>query len=127
MFVAQPGVESATGALALLLERRGIEPADLFELRTAVELSILELAVKRLTDECVDALRDTLEHELRALEEALGEVGHDVHVQLARMVDNPVFELLSLVLIRLSACTRRKPPAPPRSIPRTCTRRTLPL
>lgn len=102
LFVAQPGVESATGALALLLERRGIEPSHLFELRTAVELAILELVVKRLTDERVDALRHALEIEERAPEEEIAVVGHDVHVELAGMVDNPVFELLSLVLIRLT-------------------------
>jgi DNA-binding FadR family transcriptional regulator len=102
LFVAQPGVDSATGALALLLERRGIGPNDLFELRTAVELVIVDLAVKRLTDERADALRAAVELEQRAPDEEVSVVGHDLHAELAGMVDNPVFELLSLVLVRLT-------------------------
>jgi DNA-binding FadR family transcriptional regulator len=110
LFVARPGVDAAAGALALLLERRGIEPGDLFEVRTAVELVILDLAVKRLSPERAASLREALEHEVAAPEEAIPEVGHDVHVQLAGMVDNPVFELLSLVLIRLTRLHQAQAP-----------------
>lgn len=102
LFVVQPGVESAADALALLLERRGIRPGDLFELRTAVELAIVELAVKRMTDDDVVALRRVLDLEQEAPEEEIPDVGHDVHAELAGMVDNPVLELLALVLIRLT-------------------------
>ena len=102
LFVAQPGVESATDALALLLERRGIQPAHLFELRTAVELAIVELAVKRLTDDDADTLRRAIDAEQHAGEDDLPVVGHDVHGVLAGLVENPVLELVSLVLIRLT-------------------------
>jgi DNA-binding FadR family transcriptional regulator len=110
LFVAQPGVDSATGALALLLERRGIEPGDLFELRMALELTIVDLAVQRLTDDRAAALRHAVELEANAPEDVIGEVGHDVHIELAAMVDNPVFELLSLVLIRLTRMHQAQAP-----------------
>jgi len=117
LFVAQPGVGSATEALALLLERRGIQPAHLFELRTAVELAIVDLAVKRLSDDGADGLRLAVDSERDAAEDDLPVVGHDVHVLLAAMVENPVLELLSLVLIRLTRM--HQAPAPgAASVPR---------
>jgi DNA-binding FadR family transcriptional regulator len=102
LFVAEPGVESVTAALALLLGRKGILPAHLFELRLAVELNVVDLAVKRLTDERAAQLRQALEVERTIPPEDFNVVGHDVHAVLAGMVDNPVFELLTLVLIRLT-------------------------
>jgi DNA-binding FadR family transcriptional regulator len=102
LFVAQPGVDSATEALALLLERRGIKPDDLFEPRIALELAIVELAIARLTDEDIAALHAVLAAEEQAPSEAVPFVGHDIHAVLAAIVGNPVIELLSLVLIRLT-------------------------
>jgi DNA-binding FadR family transcriptional regulator len=102
LFVTRPGTSSAAGALALLLERRGIRPADLFELRVAVELTILELAVKRLDDRRAATLQRALDDERRASVDEYPDVGHDLHGVLAGLVDNPVLELLSLVLIRLT-------------------------
>jgi DNA-binding FadR family transcriptional regulator len=110
LFVARPGVESATGAIALLLERRGIRPEDLFELRGAVELAIVELAVKRLDDRRVELLQQALEQEQAASAQEFYTVGHDLHAVLASIVDNPVLELLSLVLVRLTRLHAHAPP-----------------
>jgi DNA-binding FadR family transcriptional regulator len=102
LFVAEPGVEAVTEAVALQVDRLGMQPSHLFELRTAVELAIVELAVKRLTDDAADTLRRAVECEQHAGEDDLPVVGHDVHGVLAGLVDNPVLELVSLVLIRLT-------------------------
>ncbi len=75
-----------------------------------MELAIVELAVKRLTDERAEALRAAVESERRAPDQEVPIVGHDLHAQLAGMVDNPVFELLSLVLIRLTRMHQGRPP-----------------
>jgi DNA-binding FadR family transcriptional regulator len=116
LFVAQPGVESATEALALLLERRGIKPDDLFEPRTALELAIVDLAITRLTDDDVAALHRAIAVEEQAPSEAVPTVGHDIHAVLAAIVGNPVIELLSLVLICLTRMHQQVIPGakPPR-------------
>jgi len=110
LFVVQPGVESATEAIALLLERRGIRPSDLFELRIAVELAIIDLAVKRLDEPRVALLDQALAAERLASAEDFSSVGHDLHAVLASIADNPVFELIALVLIRLTRSHQAAPP-----------------
>jgi len=110
LFVLQPGIESACDAIALLLERRGIRPSDLFELRRAVELAIVDLAVKRLDEDRSGLLLEALAEERLASEEEFPAVGHDLHVVLAGIVDNPVLELISLVLIRLTWLHQAAPP-----------------
>jgi DNA-binding FadR family transcriptional regulator len=102
LFVVEPGVESATGTLALLLERKGITPADLLELRVAVETRVVELAVERLDDEQVEVLRDTMLAEREIDPDEYAAMGHDLHAVLGNLAANPVLELLSLVLIRLT-------------------------
>jgi DNA-binding FadR family transcriptional regulator len=102
LFVVEPGIDSAANAIALLLERRGITPVDLFELRTEVELAIVDLAVKRLDRLGIAKLQEAIEYEGQVSYEEYRTVGHDLHGVLASIVDNPVFELLALVLIRLT-------------------------
>ncbi len=102
LFVVEPGVEVVIGALALLMERRGIRPADLLELRKAVEDTIIELAIKRLDEERAKGLQLALDAERSAEREDFALVAHDLHGVLAGSVDNPVLELVSLVLVRLT-------------------------
>jgi DNA-binding FadR family transcriptional regulator len=108
LFVVKPGVESAAEAIALLLECRGIEGRDLFEVRMAIELRIVELAVKRLNGSGAARLRQALVDESGASREDFATVGHDLHAVVASLVGNPVFELLTLVLIRLTRFHQRQ-------------------
>jgi DNA-binding FadR family transcriptional regulator len=117
LFVAEPGAESVAAALALLLERRGIQPGHLFELRLVVELTVVDLAIKRLDDDRAAKLRLALDAERDAATSGSSlefvAVGHDVHGVLAGMVDNPVFELMALVLIQLTRLHQAVPADPP--------------
>jgi len=113
LFVVSPGLESVIGALALFLERRGIGAADLLELRIAVELNVVALAVKSLDDAQAARLREEVAAERSAPVEEIADVGHDLHAVLAGMVGNPVFELLSRVLVEL---TRMRQDPSPRSM-----------
>ena len=102
LFVARPGVAATTEAVALHLHRLSITPAQLFEVRAAIEIAVLERGVQRLGAEDEAALRRALEAERAATPEELRELAHGVHAILANASGNRVLELLALVLLRLT-------------------------
>src|SRR3546814_9258321 len=71
LFVSEPGVAATTEAVALHLHRLAITPAQLFEVRTAVELAVLERGVERLEDDDVAELERALEAEQAATTDEL--------------------------------------------------------
>jgi DNA-binding FadR family transcriptional regulator len=102
LFVAEPGIEAVTDAVALHVDRRGIRPRDLFEVRGAVEMAVLDRVMVGLDDDDLVRLRDELEVERSATNEEFAVVGHDLHNVLAEVGGNRVLELLTLVLTRLT-------------------------
>lgn len=114
LFISEPGVTATTEAVALHLHRLAITPAQLFEVRTAVEIAVLERGVDRLDDDDVTALHDALESERSATIEELRDLAHGVHAVLAGTSGNRVLELLSRVLLRLTRI--HQGPAPRRKI-----------
>lgn len=102
LFVAEPGVAATTEAVALHLHRLGITPAQLFEVRTAVELAVLERGLERLDDDDVSMLEQALDAERTATVDELRDRAHGVHSVLAGTSGNRVLELLLLVLLRLT-------------------------
>jgi DNA-binding FadR family transcriptional regulator len=117
LFVAEPGVEAVSEACALQIDRRGIKPAHLFELRTAVELVMLQLVIGRLDDTGVAAIRTARQSERSADRAEFGVVGHDFHAVLAGLAGNRVIELLVLVLVRLTRFHAVAPPDAPEPMP----------
>jgi DNA-binding FadR family transcriptional regulator len=110
LFVAEPGVEAVSDAVALHVNRLGIEPQHLMEVRGAVEMAVLDLVVKRLDDEGEARLRNALEAEAAATYDDFLVIGHDLHAVLAGLAGNRVVELLVLVLVRLQRFHGAKPP-----------------
>ena len=102
LFVAEPGVAATTEAVALYLHRLAITPAQLFEVRIAIEVAGLERAVQRLGVDDIAALRAALDAERAATAEELRDLAHGVHAVLAEASGNRVLELLSLVLLQLT-------------------------
>jgi DNA-binding FadR family transcriptional regulator len=112
LFVDEPGVAAVTDAVALQVDRTGIEPRHLFEVRGAVEMAVLDRAMADPGDDGVARLRAAVaaERDMAAGDVAAdrdvtaGDValGHDVHSALAAVAGNPVLELLTLVLVRLT-------------------------
>jgi DNA-binding FadR family transcriptional regulator len=114
LFVAAPGVAATTEAVALHLHRLAITPAQLFEVRTVVEIAVLERGVEHLDADDVAALRQALEDEQAASPQELRDLAHGVHAVLAGTSGNRVLELLAMVLLRLTRIhqgpeQRRKP------------------
>ncbi|HVX18248.1 MAG TPA: FCD domain-containing protein [Acidimicrobiales bacterium] len=102
LIVAEPGVEAVTEAVALQVDRLGMTPAHLFELRMAVEMVVLDLAVRSLDAAGEQALEAAQEAERSALPAEFAITGHDLHAVLAHIAGNRVIELLVLVLVRLT-------------------------
>jgi DNA-binding FadR family transcriptional regulator len=110
LFVAEPGVEAVSDAVALHVNRLGIRPQHLMEVRSAVEMAMLQLAVQRLDDQGAARLRRALEAEEAATKDDFLIVGHDLHAVLAGLTGNRVIELLVLVLVRLQRFHGAVPP-----------------
>jgi DNA-binding FadR family transcriptional regulator len=73
-------------------------------------MTTVELAVKRIDDDGVAALRRALEIEeaARSLTEFVA-IGHDLHDVLAAIPENPVLELLTHVLTQLTRWHQASP------------------
>ena len=116
LFVAEPGIDATTAALALHLDRRRIEAVHLFEVRNIVEMTVLDRVIDGLDDAGVAALRRALEVEAAASSEELPVIGHDFHTVLADVAGNRVLALLADVLVHLSR-SRVAVPEPPEEVP----------
>jgi DNA-binding FadR family transcriptional regulator len=91
-----------TEAVALQVDRQGIAARDLCEVRGAVEIAVLDRVVAGLDAEAEVTLRRALAQERAASPEEFPVVGHDLHNVLAAVAGNPVLELLTQVLIRIT-------------------------
>ncbi len=117
LFVAEPGAEAVTEAVALQVDREGIEPRHLFEVRGAVEMAVLDRVMATIDDDGAARLRGALAAERAATGEAFLVVGHDLHNVLAAVAGNPVLELLTLVLVRLTRLHASMPADAPDPLP----------
>lgn len=99
LFVVEPSVGAVTDVTAILLVRDGMRLEQLSELRTDLEMAIVELAVKRLDTAGRARISEVLEREE---ESSRGEAVHDLHAAIAGAASNRVLELVALVLIRLT-------------------------
>jgi len=110
LFVTAPGVEATTEAIARHVERNRITPAQLFEVRSAIEMTVLDRVLEHPDPMIVATLEEALAAEQSATRSEFVTVGHDLHGVLAELSGNRVLALLTQVLIRL---TRRRatPPA----------------
>jgi DNA-binding FadR family transcriptional regulator len=102
LFVVEPSAEGVADVAATYLARRGLELGQLSELRTALEVAIVGLAVERLDGEGRARIAAALQREAASSEEERSQVVHDLHAALANAAGNRALELVALVLIRIS-------------------------
>ena len=102
LFVVEPSSSAVTSIAAIYLARRGMRLSELAELRTGVEVAIVDLAASRIDANGKAQLDEALEREATSTEEERAEVVHDLHAAVAAVSHNRVLELVALVLIRLS-------------------------
>jgi DNA-binding FadR family transcriptional regulator len=102
LFVMAPSVDAVTEVAAIYLARRGMQLAELAEMRTGVEVAITDLAAERIDEAGIARLRDALTREENATDVERVEAVHDLHAAVAAAAQNRVLTLVALVLIRLS-------------------------
>ena len=102
LMVIEPTIHAATQSVALHLERRGIGPGSLFEVRSSIEMAVVDLVVDRLDEAKAGLLEDALATERAQTERTFPRAGHDLHDVLAHASGNRVLELLTMVLVRLT-------------------------
>jgi DNA-binding FadR family transcriptional regulator len=102
LFVGEPDAGAVTEVVALHLARSGVRIDDLGELRTRLELVLIDLAVAQLDDDGVALLESLAEREAAASDEEYVAAIHDLHAEVAHLSGNRALELVLLVLIRLT-------------------------
>jgi DNA-binding FadR family transcriptional regulator len=102
LFVMAPSTHAVTETAAIFLARRGMQLAQLAEMRTGVEVAIADLAAQRIDADSTTSLREALDREEQATDSELVAAVHDLHAVVASAAHNRVLELVALVLIRLS-------------------------
>jgi DNA-binding FadR family transcriptional regulator len=102
LFISQPGAGATRDGLALQLARRGVTPSQLFEIRAAVEMEILERVIKTIDDDGLARLTAVLERRRRAEPNTAPDIDQGWHVTLGELSGNPVLELLARVLVQLT-------------------------
>jgi DNA-binding FadR family transcriptional regulator len=102
LFVMAPSANAVTDVAAIYLARRELRPVELTELRTGVEVAIVDLAATRIDADGKARIEDALIREVEATDAERAEAVHDLHAAVAAAAHNRVLDLVSLVLIRLS-------------------------
>ena len=101
LVVTRPDAGSVTSVVAVCLEYAGVTPVQLFEARVALELSAVELATERLSEDGIKKLRTALEAERSLSVQELWLHTHDIHVAIAEVAKSPAFPLFVTVLTKL--------------------------
>lgn len=101
LVVTRPDAGPVTNVVAMFLEYERVTPLQLFEARVALELTAVELATERLTEEGVRKLREVIEAEQRLSVKELWQHTHDIHVVIAEVAESPAFPLFVTVLTKL--------------------------
>jgi DNA-binding FadR family transcriptional regulator len=118
LFVVEPDAGAVTDVVALHLARRGMQIQDLGELRSRLELVLVDLAVANLDESGVERLEQLADREVEVSDEEYVTTVHDLHAEVAHLAGNRALELVALVLLRLTRLhqTRELSPAARRRI-----------
>jgi DNA-binding FadR family transcriptional regulator len=103
LIVAEPDPDAMAHAAAVYLRYRKVNPPDLFETRTALELAAVRSAAEHIDEDGILKLRDALAHESEFVGGESDATIHDFHVVVAGLTGNPALHLFINVLTQLSA------------------------
>jgi DNA-binding FadR family transcriptional regulator len=102
--VTRPDIAAVVPVVGVYLDVEGVSPATMFEARSAIELSTLELAVDRVDEGGATRLRQALAAEKAQLAEPEALVlSHDLHHLIAELSGNAALRLFVTVLTRLTS------------------------
>jgi DNA-binding FadR family transcriptional regulator len=122
LVVTAPDATAVVEAAALYCEFRGVDISQLYESRSALELTCVEIVARSINEDNIIALREALEAgEATCDPEGLAVSGHDLHVLIAHLTGNPTLELFVSSLVELTARYTAEMPSPDRVSPITRT------
>jgi DNA-binding FadR family transcriptional regulator len=105
LVVTVPHASSVARSAALHLQFFGADSSDIFEARSALELTTVELAAQRIDETGIKLLRAALDSE--AEQQSIGHLGsHHIHLVIADLTGNPALRLFVEVLARLTVEVR---------------------
>lgn len=103
LFVTEPDISALTSIIAIYLRRRGVKIRHITELRTGLELAVVERAADSLRTGGSDA--EAIEQALRAeAEQGMGSAfggGEDFHSMLGRLTGNRALQLVHRATMRV--------------------------
>lgn len=104
LVVAEPDPDAMAHAAAVYLRYRKVNPPELFETRTALELAAVRSAAEHIDEAGIARLRAALAREAKFLggDESDASI-HDFHVVVAELTGNASLHLFINVLTQLSA------------------------
>jgi len=102
LVVTSPDLEAVQHPAMLYLDWADVSAQDLFDVRSAIELQCVRIAIDRLDEDGIRKLRDVLEQEQNTEGEI--EVGraHDLHDVLAELTGNAAMQLFVKTLGNLT-------------------------
>lgn len=101
LIVAQPDPTASIESVALVLDHHTVTPADLREVRDAIELGALEQVIRLTTAGEIESRLNTALQEARSSSAPLQVRGDSFHVALAELSHNPVLTLFLRILSEL--------------------------
>ena len=93
LVVAEPDPDAMAHAAAVYLRYRKVNPPDLFEARTALEMAAARSAAENIDEAGIIKLRQALEHESEFLGGESDATIHDFHVVVAELSGNVLTQL----------------------------------
>jgi DNA-binding FadR family transcriptional regulator len=110
LVVTQPDPSAIVRGMALQMCYRQVTVGSLHEARVTLELTAVELATERLTDDGVAQIQAVLADEERRVRQSPREHAHLFHLVVASLTRNPVLELFIECLTSLTAQASAEPP-----------------
>ncbi len=103
MVVTAPDGREVIRAVSLYLRYRGMDRAQIREVREELEIATLQLAIEKLTVDGVERLRATLDRERSWPDENFPAVSHDLHRVIAELCGNRAIAFLVSIIMQLMA------------------------
>ncbi len=101
--VAEPTLTATIRAVSVFLEYARIDPADIRGTRKTLELSMLELVVKRLDAEACLRLQDLIDEEAQLDGSASAEKLQRFHALLGELCGDAALKLFGIIVLRLAS------------------------
>ena len=103
LIVTAPEMTAVQASAALFLDYANVSQEDLFQVRSALELSSIKQVVDRLDETIIARLREAIDAEaVEFAERGIRSHSPDLHVEIAKLSGNPALWLFVDVLTRLT-------------------------